>query len=171
MLRRGRGGERPRRNLIELNRGRQARRLWGSMAGRQAWCGLGGAAEDAASVALDGRGRVLSLVRHRFWRWAIVAACCGHRSTMQCRDRLCGDYAAGSAHEVSRLGGRRRPGPGRNSMIVMGPPQQGHGNDLSPTSAADVSSPLSTAAGAIATASDLRMAASFTLRWPLARKP
>ena len=56
-------------------------------------------------------------------------------------------------------------------MIVMVPPQQGHGTLSSPGSdVVDVSS-TSEAVDDTGTASRLRMAASFARRWPLARKP
>ena len=44
-------------------------------------------------------------------------------------------------HDVSNLGGRRlRGGPGKTSMMVIGPPQQGHGIAVSVVSAAEASS-------------------------------
>ena len=56
-------------------------------------------------------------------------------------------------------------------MIVMVPPQQGHGALGSPGSAVIGVSLATEAADGGETASRLRMAASFARRWPLARKP
>ena len=49
-------------------------------------------------------------------------------------------------------------------MMIMGPPQQGHGVAVSLAAIADASSGGWAVVAAITTASDLRMVASFALR-------
>ena len=171
VLRRECGSERLRRNRIELNRGGQARWLWGSIAVPLSWRGIGGCSDASGSVAFDDRGYFQRLQKRRLKRRPIVEVRCGHTSSMRFCDRLSGDSSAGTDHEVSSLCDRRWHGPGRISMMIMGPRQQGHGIAAALASAADVSSPGLAVAAAVAAARDPRMMASFALRCPLARKP